>query len=39
MASLNAPENDLAESSAPEIDTAGKLQLVWLVDVTQKIRI
>jgi len=29
MASRNAPENDLAESTAPGIDTAGKPQLIY----------
>ena len=29
MASANAPENDLAESTAPEIDTAGKPQHIY----------
>ena len=29
MASTNEPENDLAESTAPEIDTAGKPQHIY----------
>ena len=29
MASPIAPENDVAESTAPEIDTAGKPQLIY----------